>query len=108
MTPLAILERLSRSSAARLLCSAALFAAFAVSAAAQSAAPAADKVGRDKAAEARKLFRAVGVARDSAGLFEELVGRYQKNWPDAVIAGFKAKGLFKPLTPAQAEQMEKL
>lgn len=108
MTPLTILERLSQSRAARLLVVATLFAACAVSAAAQTVAPAADKGARDKAVEAHRLFKAVGVARHSAGIFEELVGRYEKNWPDAVITGFKEKGLFKPLTPAQAEQMEKL
>ena len=108
MTPSTILEKLSRSRAARLLVVAALFAACAVSTAAQSVAPSADKGERDKTVEARRLFKAVGVSGHSAGIFEELVGRYQKNWPDAVIAGFKEKGLFKPLTPAQAEQMEKL
>lgn len=103
------LGKLSPSNAARLLAAFALLAACAAAAAAQSVAPAAaNKGARDKAGEARRLLKAVGVSRYSASIFEELVGRYQKNWPAAVIAGFKANGLFKPLTPAQAEQMEKL
>jgi hypothetical protein len=92
----------SRVKPARLLVLLALLSCFGARAAAQEAA------APDKAAELRRLFKDLGVHRHSAEIFEELVGRYQKNWPDAVIKDYRQKGLFKSLTPDQTAQMEQL
>jgi hypothetical protein len=70
--------------------------------AAQSASPA--KVND----QIRRLNEATGAREHTAELFEEFVTRYQANWPDAVIADYRANGLFKRLTPEQTAQMEKL
>jgi hypothetical protein len=53
-------------------------------------------------------LEASAARQHSAEVFEEMVGRYQKNWPDAVIAGYREKRLFEPLTPGEAAQMEAL
>jgi hypothetical protein len=56
----------------------------------------------------RRLNKAAGVREHSAELFEEFVTRYQANWPDAAIADYRARGMFKNLTPEQTAGMEKL
>src|ERR1700755_893699 len=56
----------------------------------------------------RRLNEVAGVRAKSAELFEEFVTRYQANWPDAVIADYRAKGMFRQLTPEQTAGMEKL
>jgi hypothetical protein len=62
----------------------------------------------DKAAAVRSLLEASAAQKRSAELFEEMVGRYQKNWPEGVIAGYREKRLFDGLTTAEAAQMEAL
>lgn len=79
-----------------------LFAVCALPAAAQSGAQA------DRHAAVRKLLETAGAHKVMAVLFEEMVSRYQKNWPDAVIAGYREKRLFDGLTPAETKQMEAL
>jgi hypothetical protein len=91
-----------RAALARLLAMVALFAACAHTAAAQSgAAP-------DKSAAVRRLYAAASVRKNAIALFEAFISRYQKNWPDAVIAGSREKRLFDGFTPGQTRQMEKL
>jgi predicted nucleic acid-binding protein len=89
-----------RATLARLLAVLALFTACALPAVAQSGA------SPDKKAEVKRLLKVTGVREDSAEIFKELVSRYQKRWPDAVLADYRKKGLFKPLTPDETEQME--
>jgi hypothetical protein len=91
-----------RAMLARLLAVLALFTICALPADAQgSASP-------DRKAGVKRLFKAAGVREASAEVFKELVSRYQKRWPDSVLADYRKKGLFKPLTPDETAQMEKL
>lgn len=62
----------------------------------------------DRRVTIRRLFEAAGTRQVMTALFEEMVGRYQKNWPDAVIAGYRQKNLFAGLTPGETAQMESL
>jgi hypothetical protein len=82
--------------------------AFACACAPHAAARQAAGTAPEKAAAVRSLLEASAARERSAEVFEELVGRYQKNWPDAVIAGYRSKRLFDGLTPAEAAQMEAL
>lgn len=61
-----------------------------------------------KSATIKKLIEATDVQRFVAENFEEFVTRYQKNWPEGVIADYRANGLFKPLSPEKTAEMEKL
>jgi hypothetical protein len=91
-----------RATPARTFAALALLLACALPAAAQGGAK------EEKGAAVRRLFEAAGVRKFTAALFEESVSRYQKNWPDAVIAGYREKNLFAGLTPRQTAQMEQL
>ncbi|MFN2415288.1 MAG: hypothetical protein ABR603_09120 [Pyrinomonadaceae bacterium] len=62
----------------------------------------------DKTASVKSLLEASAARLRSAEVFEELLGRYQKNWPDAVIEGYRSKRLFEGLTPGETAQMEAL
>jgi hypothetical protein len=86
----------------RLLIGCVLFAASASLAVAQ------ESIAPQKRAAIKKLFEVTGVQRNMAATFEELVTLYQANWPGATIADFKAKGMFKPLTPEDAARMERV
>jgi hypothetical protein len=67
-----------------------------------------DSISPAKHAAIKKLIEVSGMQRYMAAIFEEMVSRNQAGWPEGVIAGFKAKGLFKPLSAADAAKMEKL
>jgi hypothetical protein len=67
-----------------------------------------DAISPAKHAAIRKLIEASGMQRYMAAIFEEMVSRNQEGWPAGVIEGFKAKGLFKPLSAEDAAKMEKL
>lgn len=56
----------------------------------------------------RRLLEATEIQKHTAATFEELLRRYEEHWAEGVIAGYKAGGLFKSLTPEQATRMEKL
>jgi hypothetical protein len=91
-----------RATLARTAAMLAVFAACAHTAVAQGSAV------QDKSAAVRKLFEAAALRKQSAEFFEEMVGRYQKNWPVAVIASYREKNLFDGLTPGETAQMENL
>jgi hypothetical protein len=62
----------------------------------------------DKTAPVKSLLEASGARQRSAEVFEELIGRYQKSWPEGVIEGYRSKRLFEGLTPGETAQMEAL
>jgi hypothetical protein len=73
-----------------------------------AAASAQGVVNTQKRAVIGELIEVSGMQRSIVAAFRESVTRYQQNWASAVIVDFKAKGLFKSLTPQDAASMEKL
>jgi hypothetical protein len=56
----------------------------------------------------KRLLEASETRKHAVATFEEFATRYEEHWPEGVIAGYKAKGLFKSLSPEQTAQMENL
>lgn len=75
--------------------------------AAPRAGAAQDDAARRRAA-VKRLVEVTRMAAGSAHVFDELVTRYQKNWADSVIKDFRARGMFKPYSAADAARIEQL
>jgi len=67
-----------------------------------------DTISPAKHAAIRKLIEVSGMRRYMVAAFDQMLTRNQEGWPGPVIADFKAKGLFKPLTAEDAAKMEKV
>lgn len=80
-------------------------ATYVVTASAQSSR---SSITPQKRAAIRRLIETTGMQGRTVSTFQQLIGRYQDNWPNAVVAGFKAKGLFRRVTPEQAAKVERL
>lgn len=79
-----------------------------LSAASVHAGRAQDAISPAKHAAIKKLIEVSGMQRYMTAAFDQMLSRNQEGWPGPVIADFKAKGLFKPLSAEDTAKMEKL